>query len=1238
MKKLGLILIFLIFGKGLLCQNFLNYNSTPYGWFGAGGTIFSDSSDNKYTIGQVGDSYSSSKFSFTFPNTTSKLLLIKYDSLNIIKYYKKISFDWTGNNYGYYRSFFYDNYLYLAIYVHAQYSYDNASFPASHNLALLKIDPTNGNLISTFPIEIPDLGTISNYSVLNSIKNLFIKDNKISIFLETKSPIVLNSININTGFYCAIYSLGGNFLFAKNLTPYSYNDILEYNGSIYVFGVNNNFTGCIWKYYLSYNLKQNFIYGPVPHSPVLLNNKILFASDNTPYYKIYLSLVDTNLNVLKETTWGTRAIHSDQNSYKFLDIKNNKIILSYIAALSKDSALSCSGQGRSPTNIIIHTLDTNLNCKNSIQIANGNTYAGNTYTYFVWNYSLTVSGQISFLINSTYDFSRSDSLFRFYINSHKYALGKMEQGNLDGGPFYDVSADIASFYFDKWLEAFNPDKIRYCIGDTLKLAYKKAGEWHPGTIFRLEISQYPDFKFGSVRLIGTFIDSATSKDTLLYARLKIPAMGGGQFYLRIRSVDPDRTSNLADTTIIIYSFPVANAGADINVCKGDTAKLQGMSSTNNFYWTSSTPSILNDSLILNPKAYTRDSAYCVLHSINGPGCESTDTVYLNLIPEINLKSDIDSIYPRCINSDVLFSLTTSYNDSIILNWGEGADSILKGNTHILRHHYLSIGNKSLSIKAIANKCSDSTGFNFIVRPSFAFKSSNDTSICKGRPVTIWGFATGGDSSFSYVLKASGQIISDSLGIFVVKPDTTTIYYLGAVSGCLGDTLWDTITITVRSPISIRLNSNDTTICKGTVYSIRSNTSGGNGKYFYSLKKNNQPIQFNGTGDFQVLADVNAKYSVTVTDSCTIKDDSAILNLRIFDTIYFKQLIRDINVCAGEPLTVKADLFAGNNKLKYAWYDASGNVLSATDSLSIIPASSMQVMVKADASCQTITDTFWIYRFAEAAGTKLIADNTTGCAPLTVNFESPLITYSNTNAYEALWDFGDGKKTAQNISANPSILKIQHIYSNPGVYKAILELKNTNASGVCISFNCTIEALNIPQIIFSVIPRKITKPENKCIAHVSCTNADSVSIDWADGTGEAFTQNLDYFTASHIYMDTGEYFVKANAFNKNTCYSEKTIQVFYSDLFTCFVPEAFSPNKDHLNDLFKPVLTYCKSYEMDIYDRWGTLVFHESFIQGKNQQTGWSGDQYFPGAYIYILRATDGENKSHTVQGLVMLIR
>ncbi|MDB5201469.1 MAG: type sorting protein [Ferruginibacter sp.] len=88
----------------------------------------------------------------------------------------------------------------------------------------------------------------------------------------------------------------------------------------------------------------------------------------------------------------------------------------------------------------------------------------------------------------------------------------------------------------------------------------------------------------------------------------------------------------------------------------------------------------------------------------------------------------------------------------------------------------------------------------------------------------------------------------------------------------------------------------------------------------------------------------------------------------------------------------------------------------------------------------------------------------------------------------------------------------------------------------------------------------------------------------------------------------------------------------------FVPTAFSPQADGLNDVFRPIPIGIKSLEsFRVYNRWGQLLFSTKQIgEGWNGKLG--GADQGAGTYVWYAEATDYRGKKITKKGSVILIR
>ena len=88
--------------------------------------------------------------------------------------------------------------------------------------------------------------------------------------------------------------------------------------------------------------------------------------------------------------------------------------------------------------------------------------------------------------------------------------------------------------------------------------------------------------------------------------------------------------------------------------------------------------------------------------------------------------------------------------------------------------------------------------------------------------------------------------------------------------------------------------------------------------------------------------------------------------------------------------------------------------------------------------------------------------------------------------------------------------------------------------------------------------------------------------------------------------------------------------------TLYIPTAFTPNGDGLNDSFKVMGTYIYKYHLQIYDRWGTKVFESHSLN--NSWDGRFRGKIEDGVYLFLIHATGADSKMHVFSGSVTVIR
>ncbi len=235
----------------------------------------------------------------------------------------------------------------------------------------------------------------------------------------------------------------------------------------------------------------------------------------------------------------------------------------------------------------------------------------------------------------------------------------------------------------------------------------------------------------------------------------------------------------------------------------------------------------------------------------------------------------------------------------------------------------------------------------------------------------------------------------------------------------------------------------------------------------------------------------------------------------------------------------------------------------------------------------------------------------GCAPLTVNF-SNLTKYGDPDGY--IWYFGQNEGISR--KENPV-----HIYRDPGVYSVKLEATNESGITDTEAKRMIIEVYPNPHAEFQIRPEIVKLPDDPIYTSNLSFDADSYYWDFGDGAKSS------EYEPSHTYLDTGKYDIALVAITNNGC----TDTVIYENIIEVIdgneiqIPNAFTPNldgptggsryADGRNDVFFPVTEGVIAYKMQIYNRWGELLFDT-----EDSNRGWDG--YYrgklcsPDVYIY----------------------
>jgi len=244
----------------------------------------------------------------------------------------------------------------------------------------------------------------------------------------------------------------------------------------------------------------------------------------------------------------------------------------------------------------------------------------------------------------------------------------------------------------------------------------------------------------------------------------------------------------------------------------------------------------------------------------------------------------------------------------------------------------------------------------------------------------------------------------------------------------------------------------------------------------------------------------------------------------------------------------------------------------------------------------------------------------GCTPLTTNIQNRSRPVDTT--YQLYWEFGDG---GTDTGLAPS-----HIYRTSGNYNVYLSITSPFGCFIDTVFEDLIFADLPPQAGFSWTPS--ADPEKFTAFQFTNTSERSLGWNWIFDTLSLPDIRQE---PAYSFPDTGYHDVTLIVEDQYGCFDTLTQRIDVVSPQTYFLPNAFTPNGDGLNDEFIGVgLTdYLADFRLDIFNRFGGLVFSSQDVQ-----QGWDGDNATAGVYVYKVSFRVPRGELTEMRGEVILVR
>ncbi len=430
----------------------------------------------------------------------------------------------------------------------------------------------------------------------------------------------------------------------------------------------------------------------------------------------------------------------------------------------------------------------------------------------------------------------------------------------------------------------------------------------------------------------------------------------------------------------------------------------------------------------------------------------------------------------------------------------------------------------------------------------------------------------------------------------------------------------TATATITQPTQITVTvTGPQADCSGAAINLTANPVGGTGPYTYSW------APAGGNANIGTVSPViTTNYTVTVTDN------NGCVSTGQFTLIVEPPLSVTVSgkttVCPGGTISLTARALGGDGNYKYVWSPQN----TTGSAITIYPTSSTTETIQVTDGCNSAPAILIIPILVNPQpNVSFSADVVSGCTPLCMQFRD-LTTISSGGLSQWNWAYGNGDT---NDLHSPI-----YCYKDTGKFSVTLTV--TSDSG-CSSTLKEINYVTVypdPKAGFTYTPQSVDVL-HPTVQFTSTSNGQYpiVYSTWYFGDGADSTSSL--VNPSHTYADTGTYCAMLTIVDQHGCVDSATNCIVVNPNFTFYIPDAFSPNADGINDIFMAKGSYVKNFEMYIFDRWGMKLFYSN-----DMNNGWNGTVNNKNqicqqdTYVYLINAVDSKGNKHSYTGKVNLIK
>jgi len=331
-------------------------------------------------------------------------------------------------------------------------------------------------------------------------------------------------------------------------------------------------------------------------------------------------------------------------------------------------------------------------------------------------------------------------------------------------------------------------------------------------------------------------------------------------------------------------------------------------------------------------------------------------------------------------------------------------------------------------------------------------------------------------------------------------------------------------------------------------------------------------------------------------------------------------------CSDETVTVVSTGSSTGAVFEYLWSTTDGSIVGATDGVEITvdqPGDYQLVISNSDNGCID-------------SATVTVTRVQNELSSITVDARDPLCNGDSNGQIEIT--AADGAMPITYV-LNGSNQNSTGLFTGlgPGVYAITV----TDANG-CVVMD-EVELIDPPIVEITLSESVIIDEGDSVIVDAFLPPSTIVDTIIWDTEGTPY-RCLDSECLSILLSPLNTITVSATAVGGVGCSDEDATRIIVRVNRDIFIPNIFSPNNDNVNDVFLPTAGRRVQLinSMQIFDRWGNLVFESRDFLPGDTSFGWNGTfrgkEMAPGVFVYKVDVTFDDGNSEIMDGTVTLVR